>query len=123
MTQQAVLSLTFSTVKLYCVHVCALLPRLDSRLVQLELQLQTLEQQKCEAAEKLAEAEQSAATLRLQLQTEAEQKLEAVEKVGMLELAVADLERRVGEEGNSDVQVCSTHTHFMIGVSKPLEPC
>lgn len=84
--------------------------RLEDRVSELELQLQTLDQQKLEAVENMLAAEQKAAELDLQLKSEAQQKLVEVEKVQMLELRLGDLEEHLHEPSHehteANTQVC-----------------
>ncbi|KAM9840829.1 centromere-associated protein E [Aulostomus maculatus] len=77
---------------------------LEGRVSELELQLQTLDQQKQEALETVLATEQRAAELDLQLKTEIQQKLEATEKVEALELRVADLGRFLEEQGHEQAE-------------------
>lgn len=86
-------------------------PLFNCRVAELELQLQTMEQQKQEASEKLLVTAQQVTELHLKLNAETQQKLEAVEKVELLTNTVVDMERRLEEQRHAldkdEKQVCN----------------
>ncbi|XP_054613540.1 centromere-associated protein E isoform X7 [Dunckerocampus dactyliophorus] len=72
--------------------------RTSCREAELELQLQTIDQQKQQALEKILAMEEKAAEVDIQLKTEAQQRSEAMAKVETLESSMAELKRQLEEQ-------------------------
>ncbi|XP_061733136.1 centromere-associated protein E isoform X2 [Nerophis ophidion] len=76
-----------------------------SREADLDLELQTVEQQKQQALERILELEEKAAEVNLQLKSEAQQRLEAESEVKMLELSVAEMKKQLEEQSHLQCEV------------------
>ncbi|XP_019746220.1 centromere-associated protein E [Hippocampus comes] len=74
------------------------------RVAELELELQTVGQQKQQALDQIAAMEEKATEVDLQLKSEAQQKAEAIEKVELLELCVTELKRQLEEQSDKQLQ-------------------
>ncbi|XP_077433889.1 centromere-associated protein E isoform X3 [Vanacampus margaritifer] len=75
--------------------------RSAERISELELQLETVGQQKQQALDQILAMEEKAAEVDLRLKSEAQQKAEAMEKIETLELSMAELKRQLEEKNDN----------------------
>lgn len=73
-------------------------------MAELELDLQTIGQQKQQALDQIVAMEEKATEVDLQLKSEAQQKAEAIEKVELLELCVTELKRQLEEQSDKQLE-------------------
>ncbi|XP_077369748.1 centromere-associated protein E isoform X3 [Festucalex cinctus] len=78
--------------------------RSAERVSELELQLDTVGQQKQQALDQILAMEEKAAEVDLRLKNEAQQKAQAMEKVEMLELSMAELKRQLEEQNDNQLK-------------------
>ncbi|XP_061552319.1 centromere-associated protein E isoform X2 [Phycodurus eques] len=74
------------------------------RVAELELQLQTLDQQNQQALDQIQAMDEKAANFDLKLKSEAQQKAEAIDKIELLELSVAELKKQLEEQSQKQCE-------------------
>ncbi|XP_061641704.1 centromere-associated protein E isoform X2 [Phyllopteryx taeniolatus] len=74
------------------------------RVAELELQLQTLDQQNQQALDQIQTMDEKAADFDLKLKSEAQQKAEAIDKIELLELSVAELKKQLEEQSQKQCE-------------------